>query len=81
MERERTANDRPAALDAKYDPKEFLNNYDTEEVIKNRVNKYIEETKPLSKYYLEKYPKNYHLINGNQEIEMIKNDILKIVKK
>ena len=33
MERERTANDRPAALEAKYDPKEFLNNYDTEEVI------------------------------------------------
>ena len=54
---------------------------DTEEVIKNRVNKYIEETKPLSKYYLEKYPKNYHLINGNQEIEMIESDILKIVKK
>jgi len=54
---------------------------DTEEVIKNRVSKYIEETKPLSKYYLEKNPKNYHLINGNQEIEMIKNDILKIVKK
>ena len=25
--------------------------------------------------------KNYHLIDGNQEIEMIKNDILKIVKK
>ena len=54
---------------------------DTEEVIKNRVNKYIEETKPLSKYYLEKNPNNYHLIDGNQEIEMIKNDILKIVKK
>ena len=34
MERERTDNDRPAALDAKYDPKEFLDNYDTEEVIR-----------------------------------------------
>ena len=34
MERERTANDRPASLDAKYDPKEFLDNYDTEEVIR-----------------------------------------------
>ena len=54
---------------------------DTEEVIKNRVNKYIEETKPLSKYYHERNPTKYHLINGNQEIEMIKNDILKIVKK
>ncbi|MFL2510489.1 MAG: adenylate kinase [Alphaproteobacteria bacterium] len=56
-------------------------NDDNEEVIKNRVNKYIEETKPLSKYYLERNPKNYHLINGNQEIEMIKNDILEIIKK
>ena len=54
---------------------------DTEEVIQNRVNKYIEETKPLSQYYFKKYPKNYHLINGDQEIEMIQNDILKIVKK
>jgi len=34
MERERTANDRPAALEAKYDPKEFLDNYNTEEVIR-----------------------------------------------
>jgi len=54
---------------------------DTEDVIKNRVNKYIEETKPLSKYYTERNPNNYHLINGNQEIAMIKNDILEIVKK
>ena len=34
MQRERISNDRPAALDAKYDPKEFLDNYDTEEVIR-----------------------------------------------
>ena len=34
MQRERTDNDRPAALDAKYDPKEFLDAYDTEEVIR-----------------------------------------------
>ena len=34
MQRERTANDRPAALDAKYDPKEFLEAYDTEELIR-----------------------------------------------
>ena len=56
-------------------------NDDNESAIKNRVNKYIEETKPLSQYYSQRYNQNYHLINGNQEIEMIKNDILKIVKK
>ena len=53
---------------------EYIDNYTT-------VNKYIDETKPLSKYYIERNPNNYHLINGNQEIEMIQNDILEIVKK
>tara|TARA_R100001440_G_scaffold56401_1_gene76182 strand:+ start:272 stop:487 length:216 start_codon:yes stop_codon:yes gene_type:complete len=32
--RRRTANDRPSALDAKYDPKEFLDEYDVEGVIR-----------------------------------------------
>jgi len=32
--RERTSNDRPAAIEAKYDSKEFLDNYDVEGVIK-----------------------------------------------
>ena len=50
-------------------------------IVKTRINEYLKETKPLSDYYKKKYQNNYHLINGNQEIEMIKNDILKIVKK
>tara|TARA_R100000700_G_C3068775_1_gene79992 strand:+ start:324 stop:527 length:204 start_codon:yes stop_codon:yes gene_type:complete len=34
MERERTLNDRPAALDAKYDPRDFLDDYDVESVVR-----------------------------------------------
>ena len=54
---------------------------DNEEVIKIRVDKYLKETKSLSKFYSKHYPKNYHVINGNQKIEMIQEDILKIAKK
>lgn len=49
--------------------------------IKIRIFKYIEETKPLSDYYRLKFQNNYHQINGDQEIEKIQSDILKILKK
>ena len=54
---------------------------DNTEIIKTRIAKYFEETKPLSDYYSFNYPKNYHVINGNQEIGKIQLDILEIVKK
>ena len=54
---------------------------DKEEIIKIRIKKYAEETRPLSDYYSLNYSENYNVINGNQEIEMIQEDILKIVKK
>ena len=54
---------------------------DKEEIIKTRISKYLQETKPLSDFYTTKYPNNYHFVNGNQEIEMIQEDILKIIKK
>ena len=54
---------------------------DKAEIIKIRIKKYIQETRPLSNYYSFNYPEIYNVINGNQEIEMIQEDILKIVKK
>ena len=54
---------------------------DKAEIIKIRIKKYAEETRPLSDYYSMNYSENYKVINGNQEIEMIQEDILKIVKK
>ena len=54
---------------------------DNEDIIKIRISKYLEETKPLSDFYSSQYSDNYHEINGNQEIEMIFEDIIKFIKK
>jgi adenylate kinase len=53
---------------------------DNEEIVKTRIMKYNQETKPISDFYSINYPDNYYLINGNQEIEMIQQDIIKIAK-
>ena len=53
---------------------------DRAEVIKTRMLKYFQETKPLSNYFRSKYPNDYHIVDGNQNIENLQEDILKIVK-
>ena len=53
---------------------------DKEEVIKTRISRYLSETKPLSDFYRSKYLSDYLVINGNQEIEKIAEDIVKILK-
>ena len=54
---------------------------DTEDVIKTRIFRYLSETKPLSDFFKTKYPSDYLVINGNQEIEKVTADIIKILKK
>jgi len=41
----------------------------------------LSETKPLSDFYKTKYPTDYLVINGNQEIEKVATAIIKILKK
>ena len=53
---------------------------DKSEVIKTRIKKYIKETQPLSNFYSKKMPSNYAVIDGNQKIEKINADIMKIIK-
>ena len=53
---------------------------DKEVVIKTRISRYLSETKPLSDFYKSKYLSDYLVINGNQEIEKIAEDIVKILK-
>ena len=53
---------------------------DTEDVIKTRISRYLSETKPLSDYYKTRYPSDYLIINGNQEVEKVTADIIKILK-
>ena len=49
-------------------------------VIQTRILKYLSETKPLSDFYKNQNLSNYCVIDGNQEIEKIKADIIKILK-
>ena len=53
---------------------------DKEKVIQTRILKYLSETKPLSDFYKNQNFSNYCAINGNQGIEKIKADIIKILK-
>ena len=53
---------------------------DKEGVIKTRIFKYLSETKPLSDFYKSKYSSDYLVINGNQEVEEITADIIKIIE-
>ncbi len=53
---------------------------DNQEIIRTRILKYIEETKPLSEYYKTNYSSDYHIVDGNREIEEINADILFFLK-
>ena len=53
---------------------------DKEGVIKTRISRYLSETRPLSDFYKSKYLSDYLVINGNQEIEKIAEDIVRILK-
>jgi len=52
---------------------------DREEVVETRISRYLLDTKPLSDFYKSKHPYDYVVINGNQEIEKITEDIIKIL--
>ena len=52
---------------------------DREEVVETRISRYLLDTKPLSDFYKSKHPSDYVVINGNQEIEKITEDIIKIL--
>ena len=53
---------------------------DNEEVIETRVAKYYSETKPISEYYKSKYSSIYETVNGNQEIEKLNEELIKMLK-
>ena len=53
---------------------------DKQEVIQKRIDEYHSQTKPLSDFYKSNHPSNYIVINGDQEIEKINADIIKILK-
>jgi adenylate kinase len=54
---------------------------DKEEIIKTRIEKYHQQTKPLSDFYSKNHSNSYHLIDGNQEIQNIQSDILETINE
>ena len=54
---------------------------DSLEVIRNRIIKYNNETKPIAQFYKSKYPLIFFELNGDQKIGKIHSDIINIVKK
>tara|TARA_B100000965_G_C19553844_1_gene741292 strand:- start:600 stop:1169 length:570 start_codon:yes stop_codon:yes gene_type:complete len=54
---------------------------DSVEVINNRIDNYNNTTLTVSKMYKSKNPNIFHEIDGNQDIDKIQSEILKILKK
>ena len=54
---------------------------DNLEVIKTRLNKYTEETYPVSQYFANNYNQNYFIIDASQEVSKIQKELIEIVKK
>ena len=54
---------------------------DSLEVIRTRIIKYNNETKPIVQFYRSKYPLIFFELNGDQKIGKIHSDIINNVKK
>ena len=54
---------------------------DSLEVIKTRLDKYIEETHPVCKVFSYKFKKIYYTIDASKEISQIQTELMKIIKK
>ena len=61
--------------------KEEKRSDDNLDVIKNRLDKYMEETYPVSKVFKEKYTSNYFIINAAEKISEIQKELIKVLKK
>ena len=55
-------------------------NDDNEDVIKTRIKKYQNETKPISEFYKKKYVSEYIIIDATLGIEKLNNVLLKKLK-
>ena len=54
---------------------------DSLSVIRTRIIKYNNETKPIVQFYRSKYPLIFFELDGNKKIEKIHSDIINIVNK
>jgi len=61
--------------------KEEKRSDDNLNVIKTRLDKYMEETHPVSKVFIEKYSSNYFIVDAAQKISQIQKELIKVLKK
>jgi len=54
---------------------------DNLDVIKTRLDKYIEETYPVSQFFLENFNQNFFNIDASQEVYKIQKELINITKK
>ena len=54
---------------------------DNIDVIKTRLDKYIEETHPVSQFFSEKFSQNFFTIDASQEVSKIQKELIDIIKK
>ena len=54
---------------------------DNIDVIKTRLDKYIEETYPVSQFFSENFSKNFFTIDASQEVSKIQKELMNIIKK
>ena len=50
-------------------------------VIKTRLDNFIEETYPVSKFFFENYSQNFFTIDASQEVSKIQKELINITKK
>ena len=54
---------------------------DNIDVIKTRLDKYIEETHPVSQFFSENFSQNFFTVDASQEVSEIQKELINIVKK
>jgi adenylate kinase len=54
---------------------------DNIDVIKTRIDKYIEETFPVSQFFSKNFSQNFHNIDASQEVSEIQKELMNIIKK
>ena len=54
---------------------------DNIDVIKTRLNKYTEETYPVSHFFSENFTQNFLTIDASQEVSKIQKELMNIIKK
>ena len=54
---------------------------DNIDVIKTRLDKYIEETHPVSQFFSENFSQNFFTIDASQEVSKIQKELMNIIKK